>query len=135
MANAFFASAKAFILGADDDWDSDHRVILGDAADDTINVATDDNLDDVNTGAGYAVATSSALGSPTKTNGQADASDVTYTAVSGDVAENLLVYLHTGTPSTSHLTVFFDTATGLPVTPNGGNIGITWGSYIFGIAQ
>lgn len=54
---------------------------------------------------------------------------LTFTSVTGDSAEQLSVYKDTGTPSTSPLTITWDSAsTGLPVTPNGGNIVATWGS-------
>jgi hypothetical protein len=56
-----------------------------------------------------------------------DAADKTISAVSGDVSEALILYIHTGTEGTSRLICFLDTGvTGLPVTPNGGDITITW---------
>lgn len=56
---------------------------------------------------------------------------LTFTSVTGDAADWLTVYKDTGTPSTSPLTISWDSAsTGLPVTPNGGNIVATWGSNI-----
>lgn len=54
---------------------------------------------------------------------------VTFTAVTGDAADYLTVWKNSGTPSTSPLTITYDSATtGLPVTPNGGDIVATWGS-------
>jgi hypothetical protein len=58
----------------------------------------------------------------------ADAADVTFTAVSGDVSEALVIYKDTGTASTSRLIAYIDTATGLAVTPNGGDITVIWPS-------
>lgn len=56
---------------------------------------------------------------------------VTFTSVTGDAADYLTVFKNSGTPSTSPLTITWDSAsTGLPVTPNGGNIVATWGSNI-----
>jgi hypothetical protein len=56
---------------------------------------------------------------------------VTFTAVTGDAADYLTIFKNTGTPSTSPLIITWDSAsTGLPVTPNGGNIVATWGSNI-----
>jgi hypothetical protein len=124
MANSLYDFGRERHLGGDGDWDSDHRAILHDDADDTVNLSTDDYLNDVVAGA--RVATSSALGSPTKTAGVADASDVTFSSVTGDASERLIIYNHTGTESTSGLLASIDTATGLPVTPNGGNITVTW---------
>lgn len=61
------------------------------------------------------------------TNGLFDGGDVTYTAVTGNSAEALVIYIDTGTAGTSRLVAYIDTGvTGLPVTPNGGDIGITW---------
>ena len=58
---------------------------------------------------------------------------LTFTAVTGTTAEALLIYVDTGTASTSPLVAYFDTGvTGLPVTPNGGDITLTWnGTGIF----
>lgn len=54
---------------------------------------------------------------------------VTFTSVTGDAADWLTVWKNSGTPSTSPLAISWDSAsTGLPVTPNGGNIVATWGS-------
>lgn len=123
-ANALYDAGRDGFLGGDNDWDSDHRVILHDDADDTVSLSGDDFLNDVVAGARVAV--SSTLGSPSHAAGVADASDVTFSSVTGDPSERLIIYQHTGTESTSDLVVSIDTATGLPVTPNGGNIGVTW---------
>jgi hypothetical protein len=124
MANALYDAGRDGFLGGDNDWDSDHRLILHDDADDTVNLATDDFLNDV--AAGARVATSGAIGSPTHAAGVADGADVTFTAVTGDPAEKVLGYQHTGTESSSDLVFALDTATGLPVTPNGGNITVAF---------
>ncbi len=73
------------------------------------------------------VGTAQTLGTKTFTNGVFDAADVTFTAVSGSSAEALVIYIDTGSSATSRLVAYIDTGvTGLPVTPNGGDIGITW---------
>lgn len=73
------------------------------------------------------VGTPQTLTSKTYTNGTFDAADVTYTSVTGNSVEALIIYIDTGTASTSPLVAYIDTSvTGLPVTPNGGNIQITW---------
>lgn len=125
MANALYGLGREAFLGGDLDWDAqDFRVILVDAADYTANINVDDMLDDITAGARVAV--SSALGSKTKTLGVADAADVTFSAVTGDQSELLVIYQHTGTSSSSRLVVYIDSATGLPVTPNGGDIEVQW---------
>lgn len=73
------------------------------------------------------VGTAQTLGTKTYVNGVFDAADVTFTAVTGATVEALVIYLDTGTPATSRLVAYIDTGvTNLPVTPNGGDIGITW---------
>lgn len=54
---------------------------------------------------------------------------VTFTSVSGDAADYLVLWKNSGTASTSPLIVTWDSATtGLPVTPNGADIDVTFGS-------
>ncbi len=73
------------------------------------------------------VGTPQTLGSKTVTNGTFDAADSTFTAVSGSSVEAIVIYKDTGSAATSPLIAYFDTGvTGLPVTPNGGDISITW---------
>lgn len=73
------------------------------------------------------VGTAQTLGSKTFTNGAFDAADVTFTAVSGATVEALVIYIDTGSSATSRLVAYLDTGyTGLPVTPNGGDIIIQW---------
>lgn len=81
------------------------------------------------------VGTPQTIGSKTFTNGVFDGADVTYTAVTGSQVTAILIYIDTGTAGTSPLVAYLDTSvTGLPVTPNGGNITITWnGSGIFSL--
>jgi len=82
-----------------------------------------------------AIGTPQTIGSKTFTNGVFDGADVTFTAVTGNSVEALILYIDTGSSATSPLVAYIDTSvTGLPVTPNGGNIAITWnGSGIFAL--
>jgi hypothetical protein len=73
------------------------------------------------------VGTAQEITATTVTNGVFDGNDVTFTAVTGNTAEALVIFIDTGTAATSRLVAFIDTGvTGLPVTPNGGNITVTW---------
>ena len=73
------------------------------------------------------IGTPQTIGSKTFTNGVFDGADVSFTAVTGNSVEALIIYVDTGTAGTSPLVAYIDSSvTGLPVTPNGGNIGITW---------
>ncbi len=79
-----------------------------------------------------------AITTPTVTNGTFDGDDVTFTSVSGASVEALVIYRHnSGANTTWRLVLFEDTSvTGLPVTPNGGNIVVTWNaSGIFTISD
>jgi len=64
----------------------------------------------------------------TVSQGTFDGDNVTFTAVSGNSVEALGFYRHNaGANTTWRLFLYLDTGqTGLPVTPNGGNITITW---------
>jgi len=127
MANALYTKGKQNILAADIDLVADDiRVILVDSADYTLNLATHDALDDIPAAARVAV--SGALQNKSVTDGVFDADDITISTVSGDQFEYLVLYKHTGTESTSLLIMCIDTATGLPCTPNGGDVEIQWSS-------
>ena len=64
----------------------------------------------------------------TQVNGVFAGTNLTYTAVSGVSCEALVLYRkNAGANTTWALIAYIDTGvTGLPVTPNGGNITITW---------
>lgn len=73
------------------------------------------------------VGTPQTIGTKTYTNGLLDGADVTFTAVTGPTCEALVIYLDSGVAGTSRLVAYLDTGvTGLPVTPNGGDISTTW---------
>lgn len=133
MANSRYPKFnEALLSGQVNLLTDDVRVILVDSADYTYS-GTHQFLSDVPAAA--RVSTSAALTGKTVTNGTFDANDVTLSAVTGDQSEALIIYIHTGTEGTSRLVLFEDTGvTGLPVTPNSGNIDITWPAQgIFGI--
>lgn len=126
MASGLYDKGREGFLDGSIDWDTDDiRAILVDTGSYTVNLATHDFLDDVPGGARVAV--SSSLGSKTVTAGVADAGNVTFSAVTGASVEAIVLYKHTGTEGTSRLIAYIDSASsGLPVTPNGGDITIQW---------
>jgi len=129
MANALYDLGREGFLAGDIDWDGDTiKVTLVDAADYTKNLATDNDYADVT--AGGRVAESGAFTSKTVAAGVADAADVTFSSVSGDVSEELVIWQDTTVEATSRLICNIDTATGLPVTPNGGDITCTFDSGV-----
>lgn len=75
------------------------------------------------------VGTPQTLASKTFVDGVFDAADVTFTAVTGATVEALVAFIDTGSAATSRLVFFQDTGvTGLPVTPNGGDITVVFDS-------
>ena len=127
MANSLFDAGRESFLAGNTDWDANNiKLVFIDHADDTPVPSTDDNLDDLTAPA--RVATSGNFGSKTTTAGVADAADVTVTSVTGDPFESVVIYKDSGTEATSTLLVFIDTATGLPLTPDGGNVTVQWDS-------
>lgn len=85
---------------------------------------TDEFHDDIS--GATIVATSGNFASKTSTLGTADAADVTFTSVTGSPASQIIIMRWTGTSGTSPLIAKIHDYTGLPVTPNGGNITVAW---------
>ena len=126
MANALFAKGKQNFLDAAIDLVADAiKLVCVDHADDTPVVATDDALDDILSAA--RVATSVAFTGKSITDGIFDANDVTLPTVTGDPFESLVVFDDTPAAEANKLLfLYVDTATGLPCTPNGGDITVAW---------
>lgn len=125
MANAIYPIYKAAILDAaanSDLNDGTVKVALVDTGTYTYSAAHDfyDDLSGV-------VGTDQTIANTTVTAGLFDGDNVTFTAVTGASVEALVIYIDTGSAATSRLVAYIDTGvTGLPVTPNGGDISITW---------
>lgn len=100
--------------------------------------AADNFYNDLGTGS-TVIGTDQEIGATkTYTNGTFDGADVTYTAVSGDQVTQLVLYRkNSGANSTWFLVLYLDSSvTGLPVTPNGGDITVQWnGSGIFTLSD
>jgi hypothetical protein len=127
MANALYDHGREGFLAGDIDWDGDNiKLVFVDEADDTIDLENDEDLAD-RAGASR-VATSGNLASKTVTAGVADAADVTVSTVTGDQFESIDIYQDSGVEATSRLICNIDTATGLPCTPNGGDITVQFDS-------
>lgn len=125
MANGLYDYGREGFLAGDIDWDGDNiKVALIDDAEYTRNLATHQHWDDVAVAARVAI--SGNLAGKTTTAGVADANDVTFSSVTGASSEEIIGFQDTGVASTSRLIFNIDTATGLPVTPNGGDITVQW---------
>ena len=125
MANALFDKARQRFLEGQFNWNTDTiKAALVDTGTYTVNLSAHEFLSDIGTGA--RISTSGAFTGKATTGGAADANDITFTSVTGASIEAIVLYKDTGTDSTSPLIAFIDTATGLPITPNGGDIIVTW---------
>ena len=128
MANAIYPEFKERLLDPTTDVldliTNDIRVVLIDLADYTYSAAHE-FLSDVAAAAREEV--SAALTTKTVANGVFDSDNPVFTAAAGDVCEALILYQHTGAADANRrLIAFYDTGvTGLPVTPNGGDINVT----------
>jgi hypothetical protein len=126
MSNALYDRGRNKFLVGGIDWLNDTiGAILVDAALYTKDLSTHEYLSDVPAGARVALATLTNTATPNN-NGVADADDVVFSSVSGATVEQIILYKNTGLEGTSALIANYDTATGLPVTPNGGDITVTW---------
>lgn len=130
MANTLYNKARERFLTAQLNWSSDTiKAILVDAAVYTLDVSHQ-YLNQLTEGA--RVATAVTLGSKTYADGCADAADSTFAQVSGPSIEAIVIYkevldINNAVDETaSPLIAYIDTATGLPITPNGGDIIVTW---------
>ncbi|MDX7732233.1 hypothetical protein SJS46_03430 [Aeromonas caviae] len=74
----------------------------------------------------HVAGTPQTLTSKTVTGGVLDAADVTFSAVPTAAVKYCAIYKDTGSAATSPLIALFDTAAGLPVSTNGGDIIIAW---------
>lgn len=108
----------------------------------TPNLATDEFLSDVPGGSrlgnsgGSARADAPQLTLLDPSAGICDANDITFTAVpAGAACQYIVIFRDDGSAdSSSPLVAFIDTATGIPVTPNGADINVAWdngGNKIF----
>jgi hypothetical protein len=125
MANAIYPLYKQALLDASSDSDINDgtvKVALIDTGTYTYSAAHDfyNDLSGV-------VGTPQTIANTTVTSGTFDGDNVTFSAVSGSTVEALVIFIDTGNVATSRLVAYIDTSvTGLPVTPNGGDISISW---------
>lgn len=125
MANALYPKAKeAFLLGLIDVSSDTITIALVDTGEYTFSANHQYRSDISNT----AVISTATLTSKTSTNGVFDADDATFNSVTGANCEALIIYQNTANDATSRLIAFIDSATGLPILPNGGDITVAFSS-------
>lgn len=131
MANAIYPKAKeSWLQGGINMASGDVRAALVDTASYTYS-ASHQYYSSVSSAV---VGTPVTLTSKTFTDGVFKAANSTFTAVSGATVEAVVIYVDTGNAATSPLIAYVDSGqTGLPVTPNGGDIVIAWSTGANGI--
>ena len=123
MANALYGKGRDKFLNGSINWGSDTiKAALVDTGTYTVQIDTHEFLSDLS----GVVGTATALGSKSSALGVADAADTTFSSVSGNTVEAIVLYKDTGNAATSPLIAYIDTATGLPFTPNGGDVTVAW---------
>jgi hypothetical protein len=130
MANAVYPKYKQSLL------DADANVSLNETTDDDAPYAALVDTGTYTYNAAHQfysdlsgiVGTPVKLATPTITGGLFDADNVTFSAVTGNTAEALVIYRkNSGANTTWRLVCYVDTGvTGLPFTPNGGDAEVTW---------
>jgi hypothetical protein len=134
MANNLFSPAREGFLIGEINWSTGvikAALVRGYTFD-----ATDKFVSDVTGAGGTLHATSSALASKTATDGVADAADVTFTTPAADANDHSVLIFQSSAvgggadvaASAQRVIAWIDTATGLPIRPNGANITLTFDS-------
>ena len=132
MANALYDTGRNYFLNASINWvTTPVRMgfvsISNQPTAYVVSLVGDTVYASVPTGArvGFSVAS---LGTKTTSAGIADAADSLMTAVSGPTVGAVLLFASTATANAADwpLIAYIDTATGLPVGPNGGDITVQW---------
>jgi len=135
MASALYPNFKENCLTQADAVDFDTDTIKVSAVD----LTADYTYSAAHTGkasvTSYSGTTDQTLGSKTMTNGAFDAANSTFTAVTQDAAKTVGALViwddTTATTITDMLICYIDGFT--PVTPNGGDITVTWDTTIFSL--
>lgn len=129
MADAVYPLGREGFLAGEIDWDTATikvSLVRGYTYD-----ATDKFVSDL---ASATLVATSTLTTKTVTQGVADADDVIFSTVTtGAACPHLIIYQASAVTggadvasSAQRVIAFIDSASGLPVTPNGGNINVAW---------
>lgn len=125
MANTLYANARQLFLEAQINWMTDTiKCLLINLGNYSPQTEQHKFLSDISTSA--RITQPVTLTAKSTAGGAADANDVTFTSVSGNTIGAIVLYKDTGDESTSPIIAIIDTATGLPLQPNGGDVIVTW---------
>ena len=122
MANSLYALGRAAFANACINWLTDTIKVGLLSSAYTPNLATHQFYSDVSANV---IGTPQTLGTKTNVGGLCGAANPVFTAVASGAVTYLVYYKDTGVAGTSPLIGLVDTATGLPVTANGGDINVT----------
>ena len=130
MANVLYSAGKEAFLSAEINLSSaanNINIVLVDTDD----YSFSDSHTVLNDITGAARVSTATLASKTVTSGVFDAADATFSNVTGDQAEALVIYhdVQVGgvtDANNSTLIAYIDNATGLPITPGGGDITVAF---------
>ena len=124
MANALYPKAKeAFLNGSINMVANTITIALIDTGVYTYGTSHQYRSDISNS----AVISTTTLSNKTITNGVFDADDA-FSSVTGANCEALIIFSDSGVQGTSRLIAYIDSATGLPILPNGGDITVAFSS-------
>ena len=124
MANAIYPKYKEALLSGSSNTGINGTVNCTLVTGDYTYSATDEFITAID--AGYRIDTET-LDDKTFINGTFDADNVQYTSVTGSEVTAIVIWIDTGVEATSRLVAYIDTdVTNLPVTPNGGDILVSW---------
>jgi len=125
MANALYPKAKeAFLNGSINMIANTITIALIDTGVYTYSTTHQYRSDISNS----AVISTSTLANKTIANGVFDADDALFSSVTGANAEALIIFSDSAIQGTSRLIAYIDSATGLPILPNGGDITVAFSS-------
>jgi hypothetical protein len=126
-SNALYGKGRQAFLEGGIAWlTSNIRMIFVATANYTLSIDVDQYLSSITAAA--RIATSTYLTNKTSTLCVADAGDQTISSVTGGVFQYIVIEKDNGAEATSPLIACIDTATGLPCTPNGGDVTVQWDS-------
>lgn len=123
MANSVAPVGKDLLLGAGNWLANNFDVLLVDNA--TFTYVEGTHVSRADIPAGERIATQ-ALANKSLNDGALDADDVVFPGVAGDPFEYVIIVANTGVEANDTIIAVFDTASGLPLTPNGNDINLNW---------
>jgi hypothetical protein len=134
MVAALYDHGRNEFLNGNIDWvNDDIGVALVDTGTYTVDLANDQDMADVSGIVAQSPtppAANDTIANKTATAGVADGDDYVLSSVSGATIEAMILYKNTGVAANDTLIAYLDQndVTGLPLTPNGGDVTIAWDS-------